>query len=123
MGAWEVPPKASGLAASCIMPVLVYAYLSAGSTTHTHVFPALDLSTHCPASQSPQVPLAFMILLDPAFYKDTIWAGNDFSTLVMAISAGYFLYDTLEVRSMQGAGAWWAAWQWLATGKFRPTLE
>jgi hypothetical protein len=44
-----------------------------------------------------QIPLAFMILLDPAFFKDTIFAGNDFSTLVMAISAGYFLYDTLEV--------------------------
>ena len=56
----------------------------------------------CPRTALPahlQIPLAFMILLDPVFYKDTIWAGNDFSTLVMAISAGYFLYDTLEVRT------------------------
>lgn len=52
-----------------------------------------------------QIPLAFMILLDPAFFKDTIFAGNDFSTLVMAISAGYFLYDTLEVGD-------WDLWCW-----------
>lgn len=38
-----------------------------------------------------------MILLDPAFNKNTIWARSDFSTLVMAISAGYFLYDSFEV--------------------------
>lgn len=45
-----------------------------------------------------QVPLALMILLDPAFYNNTIWARSDFSTLVMAVSAGYFLYDTFEVH-------------------------
>lgn len=38
-----------------------------------------------------------MILLDPVFNRNTIWAANDFSTLVMAISAGYFIYDTFEV--------------------------
>jgi hypothetical protein len=42
-----------------------------------------------------------MILLDPAFNRNTIYAHSDFSTLVMAISAGYFLYDSLEVRGKQ----------------------
>ncbi|KAI8469864.1 MAG: TLC domain-containing protein [Monoraphidium minutum] len=45
-----------------------------------------------------QVPLGLMILTDPAFYSGTsrLLASSDFSTLVMAISAGYFAYDTLE---------------------------
>lgn len=45
-----------------------------------------------------QVPLGLLILTNPDFYagKSRIFATNDFSTLVMAISAGYFAYDTLE---------------------------
>lgn len=43
-----------------------------------------------------QIPLAVAILADPLFYRDTIWGRTEFSTLVMAISAGYFLYDSLE---------------------------
>eukprot|EP00879_Flechtneria_rotunda_P022882 GHRR01024185.1.p1 GENE.GHRR01024185.1~~GHRR01024185.1.p1 ORF type:complete len:172 (+),score=9.83 GHRR01024185.1:340-855(+) len=43
-----------------------------------------------------QIPLAICILLDPYFSHNTIWATDDFSTLVMAISGGYFLYDTVE---------------------------
>lgn len=43
-----------------------------------------------------QVPLALFILLDPYYNQSTIWARDDFSTLVMAVSAGYFLYDTIE---------------------------
>eukprot|EP00878_Enallax_costatus_P018026 GHUV01018954.1.p1 GENE.GHUV01018954.1~~GHUV01018954.1.p1 ORF type:complete len:212 (+),score=22.03 GHUV01018954.1:531-1166(+) len=43
-----------------------------------------------------QIPLAIFILLDPYYNKNAIWAKDDFSTLVMAVSAGYFLYDTLE---------------------------
>lgn len=42
------------------------------------------------------MPLALLILLDPYYNKNTIWARDDMSTLVMAISAGYFLYDTIE---------------------------
>ncbi|WIA12745.1 hypothetical protein OEZ86_006072 [Tetradesmus obliquus] len=43
-----------------------------------------------------QIPLGLFILLDPFYNRNAIWARDDFSTLVMAISAGYFLYDTLE---------------------------
>jgi hypothetical protein len=43
-----------------------------------------------------QIPLGLVILLDPFYNRNAIWARDDFSTLVMAISAGYFLYDTLE---------------------------
>lgn len=70
------------------------------ASPHPHSHPAIDAHTHSRCSNSApalQIPLAFMILLDPAFFKNTIWAGNGLSTLVMAISAGYFLYDTLEV--------------------------
>eukprot|EP00882_Tetradesmus_deserticola_P004986 GHRQ01005255.1.p1 GENE.GHRQ01005255.1~~GHRQ01005255.1.p1 ORF type:complete len:280 (+),score=77.26 GHRQ01005255.1:161-1000(+) len=43
-----------------------------------------------------QIPLGLVILLDPFYNRNAIWARDDFSSLVMAISAGYFLYDTLE---------------------------
>lgn len=45
-----------------------------------------------------QVPLGLMILTNPAFYsgKNRVLASDDFSTMVMAISAGYFAYDSIE---------------------------
>lgn len=43
-----------------------------------------------------QVPLAYRILTDPAFRADAMFYATPFSRLVMLISAGYFLYDTLE---------------------------
>jgi hypothetical protein len=50
----------------------------------------------CTLSVLLQIPLGLVILLDPYYNRNAIWARDDFSTLVMAISAGYFLYDTLE---------------------------
>jgi hypothetical protein len=43
-----------------------------------------------------QVPLALSILLDPRFARDALFFSTPFSRLVMLVSAGYFLYDTLE---------------------------
>jgi len=43
-----------------------------------------------------QIPLGLIILTDEYFYSDPALARDDFSTLVMAVSAGYFFYDTLE---------------------------
>ncbi|KAF8067209.1 glpF [Scenedesmus sp. PABB004] len=52
-----------------------------------------------------QVPLALVILADPYFNRSPIYARDAFSTLVMAISAGYFLYDTVEcVARLQHEG-------------------
>jgi hypothetical protein len=61
-----------------------------------------------------QIPLGLFILLDPYYNRNAIWARDDFSTLVMAISAGYFLYDTLEcMYRIQHEG-----WDFLLHGVF-----
>ncbi|GBF91170.1 flagellar associated protein [Raphidocelis subcapitata] len=43
-----------------------------------------------------QVPLGLMVLTNAFFHSDRMFAADHFSSLVMAISAGYFLYDTVE---------------------------
>jgi hypothetical protein len=43
-----------------------------------------------------QVPLALRILRDPRFAGDALFFSTPFSRAVMLVSAGYFLYDTLE---------------------------
>jgi FtsH-binding integral membrane protein len=44
-----------------------------------------------------QIPIAIMVLLDPAVNHDTIYGHTHLSTLMCLISSGYFLYDLLIV--------------------------
>lgn len=54
-----------------------------------------------------QIPLAIMVLLDPAVNHDTIYGHTRMSTLMCLISSGYFLYDLVVVllRFNQEGGA------------------
>jgi hypothetical protein len=44
-----------------------------------------------------QIPIAFIVLLDPLVNHDTIYGHTHLSTLMCLISSGYFLYDLLIV--------------------------
>jgi hypothetical protein len=44
-----------------------------------------------------QIPIAFVVLLDPLVNHDTIYGHTHLSTLMCLISSGYFLYDLLIV--------------------------
>lgn len=43
-----------------------------------------------------QIPLAMAILTNTKYYSNRAVAHDTFSSTVMAISAGYFLYDSIE---------------------------
>lgn len=44
-----------------------------------------------------QVPIAVMVLLDPAVHSDTIYGHTQLSVLMCVISSGYFLHDLIIV--------------------------
>lgn len=44
-----------------------------------------------------QIPIAIIVLLDPAVNKDTIYASTRLSSFMCLISSGYFLYDFVVV--------------------------
>uniref|UniRef100_A0A383WC65 TLC domain-containing protein n=1 Tax=Tetradesmus obliquus TaxID=3088 RepID=A0A383WC65_TETOB len=51
-----------------------------------------------------QIPIAFMVLLDPAVNHDTIYGHTHLSTLMCLISSGYFLYDIFVVIARREGG-------------------
>ena len=51
-----------------------------------------------------QIPVAMMVVLDPALQKDTIYGANALSSFMVLCSSSYFFYDLIQV-SIATAGA------------------